>query len=211
MIEAKSYAVVLGCGERGAAWVAQNKDPDQTAIGLDIKRPRQTNEPLVIGDVFSLPIRNNSINKIHADFIVNGLTDREIAAPQILENPDVLDTNYFPPLVRQWFVVSMNRSHDSVRRNIKEVSTLLKTVAMREIWRILANNGNLELLDFEYNINWIAHYAPQIVQEDPTCLKLEPLRISQEDFVRSSSLEKVVKGSTYVQKIKLTKLPRQIG
>lgn len=152
-----------------------------------------------------MPIRSGSINQIYADFIVNGLIDRKIAAPQILENPDVLNTSYFPPLIRQWFVESMSRSHDSVRRNIKEVSTLLKTIAIREMWRILANNGSLEILDFEYNIKWIIHYAPQIVQENPIFLKLEPLRVTPEDFKRSASLKKVVSGSTYVQKIKLTK------
>jgi SAM-dependent methyltransferase len=209
MIERKSYTMVIGCGEKGAAWIA--KRSSEQVIGLDLKRPKATNGPLIIGDVFNLPIKTGAIDQIHADFIVNGLIDREIAAAQICENPDVLDSSYFPELVRRWFVESMSKSHDSVRRNIKEVSTLLKTVALREIWRILANNGRLQILDFQYNINWITHYAPQIVNENPSFIKLQPLRVSSEDFGRSESLGKVVKGSTYVQKLELIKTYPAVG
>lgn len=209
MVETKSYTVVMGCGERGAAWIARQNS--ETIVGVDLKSPKDKHGELILGDVFRLPIGDETVSHIRADFIVNGLVDREIAAPQIVKNPDLLDTSYFPPLVRQWFVGSMKKSHDSVRRNIKEVSTLLKTTAMREMWRILINNGRLEILDFEYNINWLVHYAPQIIQENPMFLKLEPLNITSEDFERSSSLEKVIKGSTYVQKIALTKSRPPVG
>ena len=208
MIETR-YAMLVGCGERGAAWTA-SKGPENV-IGLDLKKPKGQHGELILGDVFHLPIKNNAIDLIHADFIVNGLVDREVAAPQIYENPDILDTNYFPELVRRWFIESMNRSHDSVRRNIKEVSTLLKTVAMREMWRILANNGKLEILDFEYNTNWIGHYGPQIINEDPKFMKIKPLHIFDGDLSRSASLEKVIKGSTYVQKLELTKVYPMVG
>lgn len=203
MVEAKFYTMVIGCGEKGAAWTA--KRSSEQVIGLDIKRLKTIDGPLIIGDVFNLPVKAGVIDQIYADFIVNGLTDREIAAEQICENPDVLDSSYFPELVRRWFVESMNRSHNSVRRNIKEVSTLLKTVALREMWRVLANNGRLQIIDFEYNTNLIAHYAPQIVNENPSFIKLRPLPMSSEDFDRSASLKKLVKGSTYVQKLELIK------
>lgn len=209
MTETKHYSMVIGCGEKGADWITKHKS--QKIIGLDLKRPKIKDASLIVGDVFNLPIRTESVHQIHADFIVNGLTDREIAADRILQNPDLLESDYFPELVKQWYTMSMNRSHDSVRRNIKEVSTLLKTVALREMWRILANNGYLEILDFEYNTNWITHYAPQIVNENPGFIRLEPLTISQEDFERSASLGKVINGSTYVQKLKLTKLRPAIG
>ena len=205
MIETKSYAIVIGCGEKGAAWIAKNHNYAQHVIGLDLKQPKEKNIPLIIGDVFNLPIRNGSLDQIHADFIVNGLIDREIAAPQIAQDPNILDSNYFPELFRRLFVESMSISHDSVRKNIKEVSTLLKTAALREMWRVLANNGQLQILDFEYNINWISHYAPQIVDENPRFIKLETMRVSAEDFERSESLGKVSKGRTHVQKIELIK------
>jgi len=205
MIEARSYTMVIGCGEKGVAWVAKNQNHKETVIGFDTKQIGKTHEPFIIGNVFNLPIKSGTINKIHGDFIVNGLIDREIAASQIFRNPDVLDTNYFPPLVREWFVKSMNGSYNLVRNNIKEVSALLRTVALREMWRILANNGSLELLDFEYNVEWIKHSAPQIVQENPLFLKLKSEPITREDFERSASLEKVGKGSTRIQKIKLIK------
>lgn len=210
MIERKPYALIVGCGEKGAAWTTKH-NPKETVIGLDLKAPRGEHGQIILGDVFNLPIKDNAIDHIYADFIINGLIDREVAASQIIKNPDLLDTNYFPPLVRLWFVEAMRRSHDSVRRNIREVSTLLKTVAMREMWRVLANDGRLEILDFDYNINWIFHYAPQIIQENPLFLKLEPGQITSEDFGRSSSLEKFVRGSAYVQKIVLTKSHPLVG
>ncbi|MBI4096507.1 MAG: hypothetical protein HY425_02190 [Candidatus Levybacteria bacterium] len=209
MIERESVILVVGCGEKGAAWTAKQKH--ERAIGLDFKMPKGQHGELILGDVFNLPIGNETVSRIRADFIVNGLTDRKIAASQIFDNPDVLATNDFPPLVREWFVESMKRSHDSVRKNIKEVSALLKTTAMREMWRVLENKGCLEILDFEYNINWINHYAPQIVAENPMFLRLEPLIVTPEDYERSSSLQKVVKGSARVQKIALTKSRPPIG
>lgn len=213
MVERKQYALVIGCGERGAAWTATANEhgSEEVIIGLDLKKPRVKHGQLILGDVFNLPIKDYTIDRIYADFIVNGLIDREIAAHQIYENPNLLDSSYFPPLIRRWFVESMKRSHDSTRGNIREVGTLLKTVAMREMWRILANNGCLEILDFEYNTNWIAHYASQIVQVNPMFLKLQPLPITSEDFERSTSLRRVVKGSTYVQKLKLTKSLPPVG
>lgn len=210
MIEGKPYTLVMGCGEKGAAWTAKNNS-GQTTIGLDLELPKGKHGELILGNVFNLPFKNGVIDIVHADFIVNGLTSREIAAPQIFENPDILSTNYFPPLVRQWFVESMNGSHDSVRKNIKEVGTLLKTVAMREMWRILANNGRLQILDFEYNTNWITHYAPQIVNENPIFIKLNPLFISPEDYVRSESLTKVAKAKARVQKLELIKAHPPFG
>ncbi|MDO8503571.1 MAG: hypothetical protein Q7S60_02680 [bacterium] len=204
MIESKSHTMVMGSGEKGAAWAAQKRNLDQVAC-LDLRRPRVANAPLVLGDVFKLPIMTGSIDQIYADFIVNGLVNREIAAHQILENPDLLDTNYFPELVRLWFVESLKRSHDSVRRRVKEVGTILKTVALREMWRVLANDGRLQILDFQYNIDWIAHYAPEIVNDNPMFVRLKTLPITREDLNRSASLGKVIRGSTYVQKIELVK------
>lgn len=208
MRETEPLLLVAGCGEKGAEWISR-RNKAVLILGLDREIPKgvveDTSAPFILGDVFNLPIKSGTINQIYGDFIVNGLTSRDIAATQILENPEVLDTDYFPSLVRQWFVQSLNRSHDSVRRNIKEVSTLLKTVALREMWRVLANNGRLQLLDFEYNINWIAHYAPQIVNENPDLITIQPLHISNDDYDRSSSLKKVERGSTYVQKLSLTK------
>lgn len=209
MVESKPYSMVIGCGEKGASWI--KKQNSEQFVGLDIKQPKTADVPLIIGDVFHLPLKTSSIGQIRADFIVNGLVDREMAAPQICQNPDILDTSYFPDLVRRWFVESMKRSHDSVRRNIKEVSTLLKTVALREMWRVLANNGHLQILDFEYNTNWIKHYAPQIVNERFDFIEMRPLVITQEDFDRSESLGRVVKGSAYVQKVELIKKYPAIG
>lgn len=208
MIERKPYALVVGCGEKGAAWIAK-RNPEQI-IGLDLKR-QKTNAELIVGDVFNLPIKSGVIDQIYADFIVNGLTDRKIAAAQICENPDVLDSNYFPELVRRWYAESMSKSHDSTRKHIKEVSTLLRTAAMREMWRILANNGRLQILDLEYNTNWIVHYAPEILNENPGFIKLNPLRVSQEDLDRSESLGKVAKGNARVQKFELIKTYPKIG
>ena len=140
MIETNSYALVIGCGEKGAAWTAKKPDYAKHLIGLDLKRLKETQAPLIMGDVFNLPIKTGVIDQIYADFIVNGLTDRKIAAPEIAEDPEILDSSYFPELVRRWFIESMNRSHDSVRKNIKEVGTLLKTVALREMWRVVTNS-----------------------------------------------------------------------
>ena len=211
MVEARPYTMVIGCGEKGAAWIANKHAPYDHFIGLDSKELKIKSALIIRGDVFSLPIRTGSIAKIHADFIVNGLIDREIAAPQIAKNPDVLDTNYFPPLVRRWFVESLSRSHDSVRADIRKVGALLRTVALREMWRVLANNGKLQVLDLQKNINWIAHFAPQIIDESIEFMEMKPLSVSMDDLSRSSSLEKFINRRNSVQKIELTKKHPSIG
>lgn len=201
----KEFSLVIGCGDRGAKWIGN--PPRGEIIGLD-NQQLTVRAPLIRGDVFDLPIRSGSVGKIYGDFIINGLLERKIAAPQILENPDVLDTDFFPQIVRDWFTQSMARSHDSVRRNVREVSNLLKTAALREMWRVLASRGRLQILDYQYNTNWLMHYAPQIVNEDLRRIEVRPMRITDEDYVRSSNLDQgVVKGSTYVAKIELIKRP----
>ena len=147
--------MIMGCGESGLSW-ASNGPLSGQIVGLDHKIQRGQNNYLILGDVFSLPIRSASLDKIYADFIVNGLIE---PASRILENPDLIDTDDFPKEIRYWFTVTINRSHDVVRKNIKGVSTTLKTIALREMWRTLANNGSLQIIDLYLNTNWIEHYA----------------------------------------------------
>lgn len=213
--ENPQLSLVIGCGPKGAEWISKQKNRTDLLVGIDTKIPSDTKltqgQQMVLGNVFKLPVKSESVNKIYGDFIVNGLISREIAASQIMDNPELLDTDYFPKLVRDWFVLSLNRSHDSVRRNVKEVGTLLKTTALREMWRVLAPGGTMQILDFEYNTNWLGHYAPQIMNEKQQNISLRPARIVQDDFERSSSLSKVIKGSTYVQKLNLMKTPGTKG
>lgn len=208
MRETEPFSLVAGCGEKGASWVSQ-RDGAGMVLGLDRVIPKEVQEnthaQFVLGDVFSLPFKSGAVNQIYGDFIVNPLMDRKVAAKQILEDPEVLDTDYFPGLVRQWFVETLHGSHDSVRENIKEVSWLLKIVALREMWRVLANNGNLQLVDFERNTNLIMHYGPQIMNEDPNFISMKPLRISDDDYDRSESLTKLTRARRRIQKISLTK------
>lgn len=218
MIEAKpnSYALVVGCGEKGAAWAARKQNSEQAIIGLDIKQPQETSRPFVVGDVFNLPIKSSSINKIHADFIINGF-DRRITVPEILNDPNVLDTDSFPKLIRSWYVSKLERSQNLTRDNVNELNVLLKTAAFREMWRVLEANGSLEILDFAYNIEWIKQSTYKIIQERPLLLRPRVTDITPEDFERSASLEKVTRGSTSVQKIILcksasqTQSPREIS
>src|SRR5258708_3974239 len=107
MHETKPLSAVIGCGIKGADWVIR-RNTRGSIFGLDREIPKGITAPLVRGDVFNLPIRSGTIDQIYGDFIVNGLAHRDIAAAQIIENPDILDTNYFPSLVRQWFIQSLH-------------------------------------------------------------------------------------------------------
>jgi ubiquinone/menaquinone biosynthesis C-methylase UbiE len=206
MIENKSYTMVIGCGESGATWIAKKQNPKQEIIGLDIKQPKETNVPFIIGNVFYLPIKDNSIAKIHADFIINGF-DLKFKTNEIFKNPDTLDTNNFPLLVKDWYIEKMHRSQNLVRDNIGEINFLLKIAVLRELWRVLETNGILEILDFARNVDWIKLFAYKAIQERPLLLIPKFKDITPEDFERSASLEKVFKGRSDVQKIELTKLP----
>ncbi len=141
----RSFTFVLGCGEQGAAWAL--KKPE--TICLDLERWKLTSKKSIQGSVFYLPIASGSAKLIHADFIINGLINRRIAAPQILRNPEVLATDYFPPLVNHWYGETAGSSPDFVRSNILEVAKLLHTTALREMVRILAPKGKLEIVDFK--------------------------------------------------------------
>jgi hypothetical protein len=198
--------MIIGCGEKGAAWAAKKTTPEKPVISLDKKRLNEMREPFIIGDVFNLQVESNSINKIYADFIINGIKDREITAQKILNNPDLLDTDNFPPLVRDWYTKELKGSHDLVRDNITEVNVKLKTAALREMWRVLAPNGSLEILDLASNIEWIKRYSYKIIQDRPLLLRPKIKDITSEDFERSASLGKVIRVGK-VQKIELVKLP----
>lgn len=203
-------SLVIGCGEQGAKWV-DGKNSGGLVIGLDkiIPQSLQDNRPLFIqGDVFQLPLKSGSVDQIFGDFIVNGVISRNIAAPQIIQNPEVLNTNYFPEIVRTWYRQTMNYSPDLVRENIKTVGSLLRITALREMWRVLAENGTLQIIDLEYNTNWIAHFAPQILNENPKKVLFRPLSINEDDFSRSESLQKLLRARRNVQKISLTKKPQ---
>ncbi len=205
MSKENPWCLVVGCGKTGAEWVS-NHNGGVNYIAVDLKEISGMNGRLIAGDLFSLPFKNQSIDKIHADFALNGLIDRDPNAAAICADPDILDSHYFPPLVRQWYLETVERSADKVRRNIGSVGKLLQITALREMWRVLKAPGNLEILDFDYNINRLVHFAPQLLNENPHLVTVNSLQVTEDDRTRSGSLQKVSQGSTRPQKISLSKL-----
>ncbi len=204
MSQENPWILVVGCGEMGAKWAAQQNGRGRY-IGIDYKKVA-TAPRFVMGDLFSLPFKGGSIDKIHADFAINGLIDRNPNIAVVQQNPDILDTNYFPPLVRKWFRQTVHGSHGEVRKNIKEVAKYLRMSALQEMWRVLSVEGKLEVLDFDYNINNLVHFGPLWLNESPRLVATEPLAVTMEDWKRSASLQKVSGGTTHVQKISIQKL-----
>jgi len=214
--EVKPWCLVVGCGDAGAKWVARQSN-SLNYLGLDIKVRTADPSRFVVGDLINLPFKNKTIARIQADFALNGLVHRDPGVEAICAKPEILNTAFFPEIVRDWYreiVQSSEKEKQSekaaaeyVRRNVESVQKLLQISALREMWRVLKDSGEIEILDFDYIIDRLIHFAPHMLQENPRLVEINSLADTADDLDRSKSLQKVVFGSTRVQKIKLKKLP----
>lgn len=206
MGQEKIQRLVLGCGVRGYHWASRQPD-SQKYVCLDLQQSLPFGSLFIQGSAFDLPIKDASVTKIYADFVVNNVICREPGIDKVRENPGILDSEDFPPMVRRWFTEVLGKSHIMAQKHITEIQWLLRRVALREMWRVTAPSGGIEVLDFDYNTNWILHFAPDILNTNPGLVKLDSMPIVRDDWERSGSLHKVHKGPTRVRKIKICKLP----
>lgn len=199
--------LLLGCGLKGAEWMAQRTHRDINYLGVDITDPHVRRAQILTASTLYLPFREQSMDKIIGDFIVNGVIANKPAVEDIWRNPDMLDSHSFPEIAKTWFRQVMQNATPHTSNDNIHFAQLLKTATMQEMWRVLKISGEIEILDFGYNINWLFHYAPQILNQNPELMRLNTIPINSDDYNRSHSLNKVSRGSTPVGKLRLTKLP----
>jgi len=182
----KERTLIIGCGQKGLDWAAQQTDHvfclDQAKI---LPSTTEYQHPtLVTGDAFSLPLRSDSVTTIHADFLLNNINARNISFSDTKEQPTLLEKPPFPPLVRDWYEGKRGSigysDADTIRR-------LLRTTALRQIWRILAPIGKVTIIDKREVIDWIRVNATSILQTRQEDLIISASPIVSSDHNRSAA------------------------
>lgn len=194
--------LVVGGGEKGLEWAARQNPPSYV---LDREPPSQPNLLFIHGDVLSLTerIEPNSVSTIYADFLLNAVSVG-VSFKQIIEKPEILRSEPFPPAVRTWFREIARGSHAYVRANLTEIRWLLRKVALQQMWQALAPGGEIIIVDKKHVVDWVKRGGAEILEVDPEAVMIESLPLVQGDFDRSSSLKKTP--SSPIRKICLKKL-----
>jgi hypothetical protein len=199
--------LVAGCGESGAKWILNQPNPSDY-VGIDRV---SYNERVVSQDVLQMSFPARSFEKVIGDFILNSVRFRKKTVSEIKQDPALLDTSDFPPLVRWWYIDTVKRSPNAVRTRYREVTYLLRIAALREMWRVTKHGGTIELLDYTYNIREVLdNPLGMLALKDPQKVRLTLQDIGDADFDRSNSLSKVLRhvrqDRSKVQKLKLIRV-----
>ncbi len=199
-----NICLVLGCGSEGASWI-RSQPKDKTYIGVDVEDVslRGVENP-VCADLLHLPFPGGSVDMVLADFALNALIGRKPNAPEILSNPEILSEINFPHLVRNWYTEILGCSVQKVRDNITYVGTLIQLSAIEEMWRVLADKGELELVDKKDNLVRIKEGFSQVLPFGDKAA-FEEVPITGEDLKRSKSLRDKIGTSDKVSKLVISK------
>lgn len=210
MIKESDISIVMGSGNQGLLWANQHSP---TCFAFD--KNHIDNEDLSIknyirGHSLHLPFKDNSIDIIYSDFLLNALQpgDREAFFADLRVNPDLLASDLYPETVRNWYVGTIQRRFVPNRPHFWHIRCLLREAAINEMWRVLSAPGKIVIVDHDQVVNWIANNSYSIFKESLYKPTVFWTHINYEDQQRSNSLVKLQrKGKKFRKKLVIKKVP----
>lgn len=205
----KEKNLVLGCGERGMDWRPRIFN-DALVIPFDHKEFSYPQENFVVGDALALPFACSSIDRVYSDFVLNAVEMRSATMKDITDRPEILEDRSCPEPVRDWFINVLGRSAQKFERNQETLRWILREIVLREMWRVVKEGGSITIVDHGHIINWLRAKKLQIFHGDSEGIELRMPHLTDEDFRRSASLEKLSKNGAKVGKTVIRKVPAQL-
>jgi hypothetical protein len=224
----KEICLLLGCGQKGLNWAGRQRNRSILCIDQDttLVRPQITIEKIarqegreeftvithlplpsfIIGDAFFLPLKEGSIKRIHADFLLNAISPTGVAFREILDNPAVLQEPPFPGSVKKWYQRNLPHPQEV---NLKTISWLLRAAALQQMWATLAEGGEIVIVDKRDVVNWVEMMAPEVLGVTSQEIRMTRLPIEIGDHLRSNaqSLKVLRRYPNVAKKIRLEKVP----
>ncbi len=207
MSKESDISIVMGSGNQGLLWANQHPP---TCFAFD--KNHIDNKDLAIknyirGHSLHLPFKDNSIDIIYSDFLLNALQpgDREAFFADLRVNPDLLASDLYPETVRNWYVDTIQKRFVPSKPHFWHIRCLLREAAINEMWRVLSAPGKIVIVDHDEVVKWVINRSPQILSS----ARYKPLMYTSEfcfsDYSRSNSLNKVIKDGARPKKVILEK------
>jgi len=202
----KENGLVIGCGERGLDWASQQDSP---LLCLD-NDPDLPDTPFFIrGDVLSLDSFGlGPADRIHADFFLNAVFPQGVIFKDVIADPTILQEPPFPTLVRNWYQQIFRFLDEPVTDHLKEIRWLIRTTALQQMWGVLAEGGEMIIIDKRDVIDWILDSGQELLGVDSGSIRITPSQITPADHERSNSrgLKLISQYPNRVRKVVVNKL-----
>lgn len=204
MSKESDFSIVMGSGKQGLEWACSR---NTRCIALD-KNSVDLISPatyrFIIGDSFYLPFRNNSINNIYSDFLLNAIQAGDCVASDVIDEPEILASNPYPQRVRGWYNDVLKRRFET-ELHLGRVRLLLREAAIVEMWRVLSVGGEITIVDHKHVVNWVINESPDILPTTNYIPVIFTSHIDYTDRARSGSLKKILQKGEVPKKIILQK------
>jgi hypothetical protein len=196
-IERLPISINLGCGEQGLEW-SNARSSGGLNFGLDHHRLISRQNNYLIAEAFNLPIASDSVDRLFADYYFNPIGNEAIS--DFTKNPDIFLGNKYSSKLKDWYTNNMHGDKSLAEQNLLQIRNIQRTISLREVVRILAPKGTITVIDHAHVGDWIEEQLKY-----SKTLTVRVACLTQEDFNRSVSLNKLYNQGAPVRKLIITK------
>lgn len=196
-------SIVVGSGEKGLKW-ANRKGKcfafDHEFLNIDDLYPNN----FIQGDSLCLPFRDNSIKFIYSDFLLNAIQAGDTLPKDVEKNPDVLASNLYPKNIREWYKSEI-KGKFHIYPHFGQIRWMLRETALAEMWRVVAVDGEINIVDHNKVISWIINNHRMLFSNKRYETHITSTKHFQWENERSSSFTKVLEQGAKPRKLKIQK------
>ena len=195
-ITKEPISLVVGGGRKGLEWAVGQTQQGTLTLCIDHDSISLANACFFNASVFDLGWvldKEKIVSHIYADFLLNAVYPKNVNAKTVIDNPEILGTEVFPSLVREWFLKGKHGRIDVPNGDLVELRRVLRQAALREMWRVLAVGGEISIIDRRYIIEWIVSDTTRVLQVDRESVEVAQPKINSSDSRRSNSLVRILK------------------
>lgn len=210
--------LVIGGRKSWLDWV-KYCPPGREIFCIDRVTNISSSDPRFIqGDVLKLEsllkndprLKGKQIAGIYADFLLNAvgneIGEEKIIAYDMIENPQLLNSEPFPIEVRRWFSETKQGKLDVAGGDLIRIRELIMECALEQMLEALTEGGKITVVDFFHRIDWVFANSLRIAKRIGTKVEIEEPPIGPADYSRSESLRNQTRDGDNIVKISLRKL-----